>query len=215
MKRYMFYAVMLVILASCATSKVTNVWKADYATPGAYKKIMVVGMVKNSDHALRNRLENHLVGDLTALGYTAVSAYELYGPKSFEGLKEEEAISKIRSSGADAVITIVLLDKSRERYYVPGRVRYTPAAIHYDRFWGYYSTIYGRIYEPGYYQENTKFFFESNLYELKENKLVYSIQTQSFDPSSIESLGHEYGKLIVKTMLKDNVLLQSRPFSLK
>lgn len=215
MKHYILYT-LVALLAACSSSKVTNVWKAPDAQPGAYSKVMVLSLVKDSDHALRERMESHFVGDLTALGYNAVSSYQLYGPKALQGLKEEQAIEKLKSSGADAIITIVLLDKARERYYVPGRVYYSPYAFHSNRFWGYYSTIYGRIYEPGYYQVNTKYFFESNLYDLKTDKLVYSIQTQSFDPSSVETLGHQYGKLIVEAMVKDNVLQQSgRPFSLK
>jgi len=213
MKRYAFYTVMLLLLASCSGSKVTNAWKAKDATSGAYNKIMVVGIIKDSDHALQYKLEHHMVGDLAALGYGAVSAFELYGPKYFEGLKEEEAINKIKSTGVDAVITIVLLDKSKELSYVPGRTVY---AHYYGKFWGYYNTMYGRIYEPGYYQENTKYFFESNLYDMNDNKLVYSIQTQSFAPSSTEALGHEYGKLIVKAMVKDAVLHERlKPFSLR
>lgn len=216
MKHVPFYAAMLLMLASCSGSRVTNVWKSPDASPVTYNKIMVVGLIKDSDHSLQDRLENHFVGDLTDLGYNAVSAYQLYGPKAFEGLKEQEAIDKIRNSGADAVITIVLLDKSRERYYVPGRINYSPYVIHSNNFWGYYSTMYGRIYETGYYQVDTKYFLESNLYDSRTNKLVYSIQTQSFDPVSTESLGHEYGKLIVKAMVKDQVLQKhANPLSVK
>ena len=36
--------------------------------------------------------------------------------------------------------------------------------------------------------------------------LLYSVQTESFDPNSSESLGHEYGKLIVENMVKKNAL---------
>jgi hypothetical protein len=38
--------------------------------------------------------------------------------------------------------------------------------------------------------------------------LVYSVQTESFDPGSSESLGHEYGKLIVGNMVQNKVLVQ-------
>jgi hypothetical protein len=215
MKRYTFYAAMLLALASCSGSRITNVWKAKDAEHPVYSKVMVVGLIKDSDHALRDRMETHFVGDLTDLGYSAISSYQLYGPKAFEGLNEKQVINKIRNSGVDAVITIVLLDKTRERYYVPGKIYYSPYSIHSNNFWGYYSTMYGRIYEPGYYKENTKYFLESNLYDLRANKLVYSIQTQSFDPASVESLGHEYGRLIVKAMVKDNVLQKhAAPLSL-
>jgi hypothetical protein len=216
MKSYIFYTAVLILAASCGGSRVTNVWKSADVPPPTYNKIMVVGLIRDSDHALQDRLEAHFVGDLESLGYNAVSAWKLYGPKAFEGLKEQEAINKISSSGADAVITIVLLDKSKERYYVPGRIQYSPYFIHSNNFWGYYNTMYGRILEPGYYQENTKYFLESNLYDTRSNKLVYSVQTQSFDPATAETLGHQYGQLIVKEMVKDQVLVRHvQPLSVK
>jgi hypothetical protein len=53
---------------------------------------------------------------------------------------------------------------------------------------------------------DTKDFWESNVYDMPTQQLVYSVQTQSFDPGSSESLGHEYGQLIVKDMVKKNIL---------
>jgi hypothetical protein len=32
------------------------------------------------------------------------------------------------------------------------------------------------------------------------------VQTQSFDPANSESLGHEYGQMIVKNMISQHVL---------
>ena len=43
---------------------------------------------------------------------------------------------------------------------------------------------------------------------MSTQKLVYSVQTQSFDPANSESMGHEYGLMIVKNMVKQNVLKQ-------
>lgn len=83
---------------------------------------------------------------------------------------------------------------------------YSPYGYYYNRFWGYYGTLNRRIYEPGYYVTDTKYFWESNFYDMSTRKLVYSVQTQSFDPANSESLGHEYGELIVKNMVKENVL---------
>jgi hypothetical protein len=128
----------------------------------------------------------------------------LYGPKAFENLEEKAAVDKIRSGGYDAVITIVLLDKSKEEYYVPGssHVRVLSVPPYSKRFWGYYSYRYVHVYTPGYYVTNTSYFWESNLYDLQSNDLVYSVQTKSFDPSGSESLAHEYGRLIVGDMVK-------------
>jgi hypothetical protein len=104
----------------------------------------------------------------------------------------------------DAVVTIVLLDKEKERKYVPGNMYYSPYGYYYNNFWGW-DCLSHRIYGPGHYIA-IKYFWESNLYDMNTQKLVYSVQTQSFDPANSESMGHEYGQMIVKDMVKNNVL---------
>jgi hypothetical protein len=116
-------------------------------------------------------------------------------------------LEKSRNSNVDAVVTIVLLNKRRERHYTAGKMIYTPYAVGYSRFWGYYTTLSDRIYSPGYYETSTKYFWESNFYDLGTKELLYSAQTQSFDPVSADALGHEYGKKVVANMVKQHVLL--------
>jgi len=206
MKRILWIPLLMLLLAGCASSKITSTWKASDASGRKYNKILVVGLIKENDRSLREHMEDHLVGDLKGLGYNAISAYSEYGPKEFDGMDEQTAIARLKSNGVDAVITIVLLDKEKERRYVPGRMMYSPYGYYYGRFWGYYGALQRRIYEPGYYVTDTRYFWESNLYDLGDQHLVYSVQTQSFDPSSSEALGHEYGQLIVKSMVKNGVL---------
>lgn len=99
-------------------------------------KIIVLGLIREKDRTLRERMETHLVGDLKDMGYDASCSCDEYNSKTFENLTEEQAIGKLRDSGVDAVLTVVLLDKTKERYYVPGRVQYTPFTIYHNRFWG-------------------------------------------------------------------------------
>lgn len=203
--------VFLFLLSGCGpSSHITSSWKAENVQPKKFKKIIVLGLIREKDRTLRENMEQHFVGDLKDLGYDAICSCDEYNPKTFENMTEEQAISKLRNSGVDAVLTIVLLDKTRERYYVPGRVQYTPYHVYYNRFWGYSRTIYGRIYMDGYYTEDTKYFWESNLYDLNTNGLIYSAQSQSFDPASSEKMGEEYGQMIAKDMIKKNVLVNMK-----
>ena len=207
MKNILLIATLLFVAAGCgAGSYITSSWTASNIQPQKYKKIMVLGLIGEPDRSLRENMENHLVGDLKALGYDAVCACNEFNPKAFENMNEKEAITKLHDSGIDAVITIVLLDKTKEKYYVPGRVYYTPFVIYHDRFYNYYRTMYERVYREGYYVTDTRYFWESNLYDLKDNTLLYSAQSQSFDPASSETLGHEYGKMIVKNLVAKNIL---------
>jgi hypothetical protein len=75
--------------------------------------------------------------------------------------------------------------------------------------------MYERIYSEGYYATDTKYFWESNFYDLGSNQLMYSAQSQSFDPASTETLGHEYGQMIVKNMVQKNILSDQKEVILK
>lgn len=206
---------LLLAAAGCSTSKITTSWKAENVTPKTYNKVMVLSLIREADRTIQENMENHFADDLKELGYNAVSSLKQYGPKAFDKMDEETAISELKNSGIDAVITIVLLDKQKERKYVPGTMHYSPYGYYYNRFWGYRTALYRRIYEPGYYVTDTKYFWESNFYDMSDQKLLYSVQTQSFDPVNSESMGHEYGQMIVKNMVKNNVLKRTENITAK
>ena len=194
------------VILGCKTVHITSTWKAPDLTPKKYNKMMVLGIIREADRSIKERMEDHLVGDLKTLGYDASSALQAYGPKAFDGMSEEQANKKLAEDGFDAVITVVLLDKKKEKHYIPASVMYSPYVTYHNRLWGYYHSIYMRIGDPGYYEVTTNYFWESNFYDLSSNKLLYSIQTQSFEPASTDALAHEYGKKIIQTMVKNNIL---------
>jgi hypothetical protein len=208
MRKIIAGLVFIMITVSCGpSSRIINSWNPNNIQPRKYKMIMVLGLINIPDRTLREKMEEHIAGDLKDLGYNAVCSCDEFDPKSFEDMTEKQALDKLTGSGIDAVLSVVLLDKVRERNYVPESVYYSPYFIYHDSFWGYYRTMYGRVYAPGYYAVSTKYFWESNFYSLDEKQLLYSAQSQSFDPVSAQALGHDYGQMIAKDMVKKNVLV--------
>ena len=201
-----FFLSLILFITGCSSSHITSSWKNTARQPKIYNKILVLGLIGDPDRTVREKMEQHLAGDLRALGYTAVTASQEYGPKAFEGMNEVQAVNLLAERGIEAVVTIVLLDKEKERYYAPGYIRSTPFVIYQDRFWNYYTTMNGRIYSPGYYNTDTRYFWESNFYDLFDSKLLYSVQSQSFTPESTNSMAHEYGQMIVQDMVKNNIV---------
>lgn len=195
-------------LISCQTSKITHTWIDNDVSPKKYSKILVLGVMTDNDRELQSKMEKHLAGDLKDLGYSAFAASEVYPPGTFVKGDTARAVTAINSKGFDAVLTVVLLNKEREKYYVPGRVVYTPYATFHSRFDRYYFTMYDRIYTEGYYATDTKIFWESNFYDVTGKKMIYSVQTRSFDPGSKESLAHYYGVLIANSLVKNKVLIR-------
>jgi hypothetical protein len=204
--------IFLFVIVGCSSYKITSSWKEKNIQPLPYKKILVLGLINDlHDRNIRQNMESNLAAGLKKLGYSAVCACDEFNPKAFEGLSEKEALSKIADSGIDAVLTVVLLDKAREKFYVPGRVYYTPYVVYHRRFYGYYQTMYVRVYSPGYYSSTDKYFWESNFYSIDSTtQLLYSAQSQSFDPAT-SSLSYQYSDMIIKDMLRSNIIKKNQP----
>lgn len=207
MKRLSFTNILFIFfLFSCSSSNITHSWKAVNVPYKKFNKIIVIGINGENSVANKEKMELELVDDLKNLGYNAVASTQEFGPKSFRSLDEDAIIKKLQGTGYDAIITIVLLSKEKERYYVPAQMYYSPFTMHHRYFWGYYNTMYSRVYTPGYYVEDRKYFWESNMYDLNSKDLIYSVQTESYNPSSTKKLAHEYGTLIINDMISKNVI---------
>lgn len=198
---------LVLFFAACSSTKVTSSWKEPETSLQPDQKILVMALVSDKEGGLRASMEKEMVTALKQKGYQAVSAYQEYGPGAFKGLNEQKAMNKIRQKDIDQVMTIVMLDKSKEKNYVPGNNRfYRPFPPYYGRFWWYYNSMYDRVYQPGYYTTNTKYFLESNLYNLRNKQLLYSVQTETFDPSSAARMAVVYTQQVVKDMTKQQLI---------
>ena len=117
----------IIVFSGCRSSYITGSWKTEQPVPAQYKKVLVLGLIRDEDSSLRGKMEEHMVGDLMGLGIQAISATRAFGTSTFEGINEGEAIDKLRDSGIEAVVTIVLLNKNREKRIFEGNPRFWPA----------------------------------------------------------------------------------------
>ena len=204
--KYLFLLAAISLLAACSSTKVTSSWKSPDVTSQnlKVKKIMVAALLPEKNRELQKSMERQLVDELKSKGIEAISAYEVYGPKYFPQ-DEQKAVNKLKESGVDGFLTIVLLDKNKENSYNPGYSQIEPVG-YYRNWYGYYRTVYGRVYQPGYYTTQTKYYWESNLYDVPGEKLIYSAQSQSFDPSSTNKLASDYGIKLVNDMTKQGLV---------
>jgi hypothetical protein len=201
-----FFLAFLFSLYGCSSSEIITSWNsADHSDN--YKKIMVIGILKDTGISLRKQMEIHLVNDLKGIGYNAVSALDEFGEGGLEGLEQEQTYVKLCNKGIDAVITIALLDSKKEKYYVPAKVKYYSNLYYYNRIWNYNTIQADLAFVKRDYEESTRFLWESIFFDLETLSPVYSVQTKTFDTLSLRYMSHEYGRLIIKDMLKKKILL--------
>lgn len=199
---------LLIFLAACQPSKITQSWAANDAGPKMYKKILVLGVLSDNDNELQTKIENHVAEDLQALGYMALAANKVFPAGTFVKGDTVKAVNALLNSGFDGIFTIVLLDKNKERFYVPGRITDYNSPGQYNAFTRYYNRVAERIYAPGYYGEETKYVWENNFYDLGSKRMIYSARSRTFDIATKSTLAHTYGLLMAESLVKKKILIK-------
>ncbi|MNE46884.1 hypothetical protein D3C80_1412540 [compost metagenome] len=107
-----------------------------------------------------------------------------------------------------------LVSKEKEVNYVPG----TYTGMYYGGFDGMYTGMYGygfgnwygmyspNFYDPGYYQETTSYMVETNVFSLKQNKLIWTGTTESQYVTDLGQTVDAIMQAVVKEMRKDGSL---------
>lgn len=210
MKKILILPIIL-LLAACQPSKITQTWAAPDAGPKMYKKVLVLGVFSDNDSELQSKIENHVAEDLRALGYMALAANKVFPAGTFIKGDTTRAVNALLNSGFDGILTIVLLDKKKERYYVPGRITDYSHTDQYGAFNRYYNRVAERIYSPGYYGEETKYIWENNFYDLAGKRMIYSARSRTFDIASKNTLAHNYGQLMAESLVDKKILIKPVP----
>ncbi len=209
MKKILLIGIPLLALlfASCSTSKITDSYTTQQGlSVSPSKKILVLSLFSDKNRAAKRAMEEQLALDLRKFGYNAVAATGEFGAAAFRGMSEQEALQQLQQQGIEQVVTITLVDKDQQKRRVPGSYDYG----YRPGFWGYYSYYspwaYRPSYRPGYTQTSTKYVFETNLYDVTSNQLLYSAQSQTADAGTMGALANDFARDIIKDMRKKNIL---------
>jgi hypothetical protein len=201
-KRSLAVCTILFLLMACNSTHIISSWKAEGASADKYDKILVIGMAGSRDAELRSDIESSMVKRLQERGLTAVSSWSQYGPKTFDKMSEEEAAAMVKKDGFEAVMEIALLDKDKEKNYVPGQVSYSPYAVARSHWYPGYRVFYNRVYTPGYFTTTTNYTLEANFYSTKADILEYTATAKSYSPGSKSALAGDFAKTVVDDMIK-------------
>ncbi|WPR77875.1 hypothetical protein [Algoriphagus sp. NG3] len=196
------------LVSACAPStKITGSWKAPEVKAGGYGDIFVTALTDKL--VARQTIENDIDTILKEDGIQASSSFEII-PPGFKATPEnkEKTVKAIQDAGHDAILTIALLDQTSETRYVPGTTMYTPLGYggFYGGFYGYYSYYNPIMYDPGYYTTDKNYYIEMNLYDAQSEALVWSAQSETTNPSSLESFSRTFAQAVEYQLVKDGII---------
>jgi hypothetical protein len=202
--------IFVLVLACEPASMITASWKSPDLKTKKYNSVMVAAL---TTHAVaKAAVEKELEAELEKHNVTAASSIDLL-PMEFSNVDSDRVVimNKVKEKDIQAILTISLLKKETETHYVPGEYAYDPYRFGYYRdFWGYYSRWHSYGYVPGYYEENTVYYIESNLYDSETEKLVWSAQSKTYDLLDTPGFSKEYAISIVRQLKKEGLIPEGK-----
>lgn len=192
-------AACLFFTASCASTSVKTVWKDQNYQGGKIKNVFVIGVSKNP--TIRRLFEDVFVEQLKAHGVDGFASYQTIPS---EGKLDEATVrSKIKGMGVDVVLVTRVLDTTKEKIYA--QPTYSPRAYYPGGWYGYYSRTYAAPFPDNYYEYEVAS-LETNLYETKTEKMIWSGLTETYIEEKNEEVIKSFIKVIIKS-LSDSELI--------
>jgi hypothetical protein len=182
------------MITSCATTDLTSVWKDDNYT-GKVDKIFIIGAAQKP--GIRKMFEREFVNQLKSQGIYAVASNE-YIPED-KMLDKDAIVSKIRELDVNSVLITRLLERKHIVRQIPG---------YYSNWLRYYKESYESSCPRGYNCEDIAA-IETNLYEVKTEKLIWSAISETDVKGGSYTLIKEFITSIIKGLSEGNVLQKS------
>jgi hypothetical protein len=189
--------VCLAVLAACApTTEVLNSWADPSAGQVRFKKMLNVCACK--DEAMRRTVEDQLTKRIAGStpSYTVLSEDDLRN--------KESAKAKVKAGGYDGAVVMVLVSVDRTQTYVPGSAYAVPAP--YTSMYGGWGYGWSTYYDPGYVDTDQLVDFNTNVYQVQGEKLIWASRTQTTDPTSVGSMVDEIISANIAEMKRQKVL---------
>jgi PBP1b-binding outer membrane lipoprotein LpoB len=185
---YLFYFAFLII--SCAGTEVTQKQVDDAYKEKPVSDILVIAITGNEHN--RRSFEKKFVAHLKSVGVEAVASEESIPMPPDLDLKKETILNAVNQYKNDAVIITQLIGKEARDVYNRGGVTRM----------GYFS--YSR--NPGYSSTSTTVRLETNLYDAKTGKLIWSGVSKTLSKDSTDRIMNDVIKAVI-TQLKQNKLI--------
>ncbi|HKO02073.1 MAG TPA: hypothetical protein VJ032_10290 [Thermoanaerobaculia bacterium] len=185
--RVLLWIVGAFLLAACATTSLQSAWYDTSYRGGPFRKILVVGVGANLTD--RRVFEDIFAQQLNTAGTQGIPGYQFLPDDARQN--EPGWNEGVTRSGADGLLLVRVLGVDTKTQVVttmvPGPIYFGP----YGRPWGPQMIA---VPEVTQYDVAT---VETNLYDVKTKRVVWSGTTQTFNPSSVAKETPGFAKIII------------------
>ncbi|MBL1277417.1 MAG: hypothetical protein COB30_015155 [Ectothiorhodospiraceae bacterium] len=193
----------ILFLTSCAstnTNGTTSAWKdPDFST--SISKVLVIGI--HSSQEERRLYEDTLVKILKTKGVRSIPSLSLF--PSGQALNREIISSAINADDFDSVLITRVISEDSDSRNAPSR-RNFPVRAFRRNLYDFYNHSYPIVHATNYAQNHTTLSLETNLYNTMNNSLVWSNQSEPFNPDNINDVSDDVSNTIVINLTNDHLI---------
>jgi hypothetical protein len=194
----------LVIIGGCGSTQQTNFWMDSSYNAAPMKKILVIAMRK--DQLRRRMWEDAIVttlGSKEHAGTVAIASYQLFP----DNVPDTLAVRlKTKEEGFDGVLVVARAQRDTLTNDVPGYTA-NEAVTKYSYRWNAYVTNFEDVYHPGYTETETTVSVRTDLLVPQgDGKLVWSVTSQSVDPTSADQFRNSVADRVVSQLKKERLI---------
>ena len=197
---YLFSFVFLII--SCAGTELTHTQVNEAYKGKPVSDILVIAITGNEDS--RRSYERQFVAQLKSAGVEASSSEEAIPMPADLEMKKETILNAVKKFENDAVIITHLIDKEEKEAFTRGGQAH-------DGYYGFYHSRYTYSYarDPGYSSTSKTLRLETNLYDVKTEKLIWSGQSKTLSKDSKYQIINDVIKVVIND-LQNNKLISPK-----
>ncbi len=206
--KFCFRAIALIVLFCLAalpllaTTKIVHRWVLTGIPMPPFHKMLVASIGEN--YLVRQEFEDQMKKLLAKYGVEGVQSYMVLPPKN--EMMEGELKQRIKESSLDSVLVVRPKAVRKESQEVITGGIYVPPPGYYT-FWPYWNMAYGDFYPTcSYTRGNINVRVEFNLYSTKDERLVWSGESDTIYSNDFDKMGKEYAQALINQLKKDKII---------
>jgi hypothetical protein len=185
-----------------ADTKIVHRWVLTDVPMPRFRKMLIASIMEN--YLVRQEFEDEMKELLEKYNVEGIQSYMVLPPRN--EMMEGELKQRIKESSLDSVLVIRPKAMRKETQEVVTGGSYVPPPGYYT-FWPYWNMAYSGFYATSSYtKENVIVRVEFNLYSTKDEKLVWSGESDTLYSKNFEKLGKGYAQALVNQLKKDKVI---------
>ena len=192
---YLFSFVFLII--SCAGTELTHKQVNEPYKGKPVSDILVIAITGNEDS--RRSFERKFVAQLKSVGVEAISSEDAIPMPADLKLKKETILNAVNQFKNDAVIITHLIDKEEKEVYTRG-------AQAHRGYYGFYHSRFSYARDSGYSRTSKTLRLETNLYDVKTEKLIWSGQSKTWSKDSKYQIINDVIKVLINDLQKSKLI---------